>query len=84
MRDVQISRPTPRAQTHRSSLAGLELILLLGLALLSAGCTQPDHGYPLTPSQDHVRIPSLAPIVQTVMPAGPCLGGPKTGQDECW
>ena len=69
MRDARMGRPVGRVQAHRSSLAGLALILLLGLALLSMGCAQPDQGYPLTPSQDHVRIPSLAPVVQAVMPA---------------
>jgi long-chain acyl-CoA synthetase len=69
MRDVQISRPVRRVQTHGSSLVGLALILLLGLALLSTGCAQPDQAYPLTLSQDHVRLPSLAPVVQAVMPA---------------
>ena len=69
MRDARICRPVRRAETHRSSLAGLELILLLGFALASTGCTQPNEGYPLTPSQDHVRLPSLAPVVQSVMPA---------------
>jgi len=69
MRDARMGRPVGRVQTHRSSLAGLALILLLGLALLSMGCAQPDQGHPLTPSQDHVRIPSLAPVVQAVMPA---------------
>ncbi len=68
MRDARTSRPVGRVQTHRSSLAGLALVLSLGLALVSAGCTQPDQGYPLTPSQDPVRIPSLAPVVQAVMP----------------
>jgi serine protease Do len=69
MRDARMGRPVGRVQTHRSSLAGLALILLLGLALLSMGCAQPDQGHPLTPSEDHVRIPSLAPVVQAVMPA---------------
>ena len=69
MRDAPTSRPVGGVQPHRSSLAGFALILSLGLALLSAGCTQPDRGYPLTASQDHVRLPSLAPVVQAVMPA---------------
>jgi serine protease Do len=69
MRDAPTSRPVGGVQPHRSSLAGFALILSLGLALLSAGCTQPDQGYPLTASQDHVRLPSLAPVVQAVMPA---------------
>jgi hypothetical protein len=69
MRDAESSRPVGRVQAQRSSLAGLALILLLGLALLSTGCVQPDHGYPLSPPQNHVRLPSLAPVVRAVMPA---------------
>jgi hypothetical protein len=61
MRDAQISRPVGREQTRQSSLAGFALILLLGLALLSTGCAQPDQGYPLSPSENRVRLPSLAP-----------------------
>jgi serine protease Do len=44
------------------------LIFSLGLALMSAGCAQLDQGYPLSPSENHVRLPSLAPVVQAVMP----------------
>jgi len=69
MRDAPTSWPVGGVQPHRSSLAGIALILSVGLALLSAACTQPDHGYPLTASQDRVRLPSLAPVVQAVMPA---------------
>ena len=69
MRNARISRSVGRVQTHRSSLAELGLILSLGLALVSTGCVQPDQGYPLSPSQNHVRLPSLAPVVQAVMPA---------------
>ena len=69
MRDAPTSWPVGGAQPHRSSRAGFALILSLGLALLSTGCAQPDQGYPLTASQDHVRLPSLAPVVQAVMPA---------------
>jgi serine protease Do len=69
MRDAPISRPVGRAQSYGQIVVGFALILSLGLALLSVGCTQPDHGYPLTASQYHVRLPSLAPVVQAVMPA---------------
>ena len=69
MRDARTSRLVGRVQTRRSNLAGFALILSLGLALVSAGCAQPDRGSPLTPSQNHVLIPSLAPVVQAVMPA---------------
>ena len=69
MRDARTSRLVGRVQTRRSNLAGFALILSLGLALVSAGCSQPDRGSPLTPSQNHVLIPSLAPVVQAVMPA---------------
>ena len=69
MRVARTSRPVGRMQTQRSSLARSRLILLLALALLSAGCTQLDRDYPVAPSQDHARLPSLAPVVQAVMPA---------------
>ena len=69
-------------KTHRSSLAGLALVLSLGLALVSAGCTQPDQGYPLTPSQHPVRIPSLAPVVQAVMPAITALKRHRAGDAD--
>jgi S1-C subfamily serine protease len=70
MHDARTSRPVGRVQTRRRlSLARFTVCLSLGVALLSAGCTQADQGYPLSPSQDHVRIPSLAPVVQAVMPA---------------
>ena len=69
MRVARTSRPVGRMQTQRSSLAGSRLILLLALALLSAGCTPLDRDYPVAPSQDHARLPSLAPVVQAVMPA---------------
>ena len=69
MRDARISRPVGRVQTQRSSLTGLALILLLGVASLSMGCVQPDQGYPLGSSQNHVRLPSLAPVVRAVMPS---------------
>jgi hypothetical protein len=82
MRDARTSRPAGRVQTHRSSLAGLALVLSLGLALLSAGCTQPDQGYPLTPSQDPVRIPSLAPVLQAVMPAITALKRHRAGDAD--
>jgi serine protease Do len=69
MRDARIRQPVGRVQTRRSSLTGLALNLLLGVALLSTGCVQPDPGYPLRPSQNHVRLPSLAPVVRAAMPA---------------
>jgi len=69
MRDARISRAVRRVQTHRSSPAGITVFLSLGVALLSTGCVQPNQSYPLSLSQNHVRIPSLAPVVQAVMPA---------------
>ena len=69
MRDARTGRPVGRVQTYQSRLAGLGLILSLGPALLSTGCAQSDQGYRLGPSQDHVQLPSLAPIVHAVMPA---------------
>lgn len=69
MRDARTSRLVGRVRTRRSSLTGFAWTLSLGLALVSAGCAQPDRGSPLPPSEDHVRIPSLAPVVQAVIPA---------------
>jgi serine protease Do len=69
MRDARIIRPVRRKRNNRSSPAGLALILLLGLAIVSAGCAQSDQGYPLSLSPNHVPLPSLAPVVQAVMPA---------------
>src|SRR2546423_693847 len=69
MHDARIRRPVGRVQTQRSSLTGLALILLLGVAFLSTGCVKPDQSYPLSPSQNHVRLPSLAPVVRAAMPA---------------
>ena len=53
--------------TRRLSLLLFTVFLSLEVALLSTGCVRPDQGYPLSLSQDHVRIPSLAPVVQAVM-----------------
>ena len=58
-----------QAQTLRSSLARFAIVLTLGLALVSTSCVQSDQGNPLTASADGARIPSLAPVVQAVMPA---------------
>jgi S1-C subfamily serine protease len=69
MRDARTSRPVGRVQTRRSTLAGFAVILSLGTALVSAGCAQRDRDYLSTPSEDHIRLPSLAPVVQAVMPA---------------
>jgi hypothetical protein len=66
MRDARISGPVGRVPTHRGTLAGDALILSLGLASLSAGCVQPDQGYPLTPAESHVGLPSFAPVVQSI------------------
>jgi len=69
MRDARISRTVRRVHICRLSLALFSVFLSLGVALLSTGCVQPDQDYPLSLSQNHVRIPSLAPVVQAVMPA---------------
>jgi S1-C subfamily serine protease len=69
MRDTRISWLAGRVQILRHNLAGLALTLLFGLPLLSTGCVRPDQGFPLGPSQNHVWIPSLASVVQAVMPA---------------
>jgi len=69
MRDARTNRPIEQVQTRRSSLAGFVVTLALGLALVSAGCAPPNRTAPLAPSQDHVRLPSLAPVVQAVIPA---------------
>src|SRR6516162_5657488 len=69
MRDAQPSRPVGRAQSCRSRDTGFVLIVAIGLAFVSAGCTQPDSGFLSTPVQDHVQLPSLAPVVQAVIPA---------------
>jgi serine protease Do len=68
-RDARTSRRVGRAQIARSRLAGFALVAGLGLALGSVGCAQPDAGSPSAASQDHVRLPSLAPVVQAVIPA---------------
>jgi serine protease Do len=47
----------------------LALIVGLGLALASAGCTQADRSFSLTSSRQHIQLPSLAPVVQAVIPA---------------
>jgi len=49
-------------------LSGFASIVSLSLAMVSVSCTQPDRSYPLTPSQDHVLLPSLAPVMEAVMP----------------
>ena len=69
MRDARTHRPIEQVQTRRSSLAGFVVILALGFALVLAGCALPDRTTPLAPPQDHVRLPSLAPVVQAVIPA---------------
>jgi len=69
MHNARIRRPIGRMQAHRSTLSGFASILWLSLAIVTVSCTQPDRGYPLTPSQDHVLLPSLAPVVQAVLPA---------------
>ena len=49
------------------------------------GRTQADQGHHLAASEDQVRIPSFAPIVQAVMPAVvSCLRGEIAGQDDHW
>src|SRR6516225_6136307 len=65
---ARVTRAVGRRQTCRSILAGLGL-LSFGLVLPSAGYSQSDLGYPLPPSQDHVGIPSLAPVVEAVIPS---------------
>jgi len=47
----------------------LTLIVAFGLTLASVGCAQPDQTASLIPSQGHVQLPSLAPVVQAVIPA---------------
>jgi serine protease Do len=69
VRDAGTTRQFERAQTLRSSLARFVLVLTLGLALVPTSCVQPDQGRPWTGSEDPARIPSLAPVVQAVMPA---------------
>ena len=68
MHNARIRRPIGRMQAHRSTLSGFASIVWLSLAIVTVSCTQPDRGYPLTPSQDHVLLPSLAPVVQAVLP----------------
>jgi S1-C subfamily serine protease len=68
MRDARTSRRVGRAQIARSRLAGFALVAGFGLALGSVGCAQPDAGSPSAASQNHVRLPSLAPVVQAVIP----------------
>jgi len=60
MRDAPISRAVGRVHARRLNLARFTVFLSLGVALLSTGCVQPNHSYPLSLPQNHVRIPSLA------------------------
>src|SRR5215467_13632049 len=65
MRDEWTSR-----RVGRSSLTGSILtVAAFGLALALVGCSQTDRDSPLVPSQHHVQLPSLAPVVQAVIPA---------------
>ncbi|MBO0739745.1 MAG: trypsin-like peptidase domain-containing protein, partial [Alphaproteobacteria bacterium] len=61
MRDTRADWQNGRARAGRLRFAQFRLIVAFGLALGSAGCTeQPDH---------RVQLPSLAPVVQAVIPA---------------
>jgi hypothetical protein len=65
MRDEWTSR-----RIGRSSLIGFILtVVAFGLALALVGCSQADRDSPLVPSQHHIQLPSLAPVVQAVIPA---------------
>src|SRR6516225_2215891 len=63
---VPPSRLVKRTRSRRSNGIGFAVIVALGLALASAGFTQTNRDGPLTSAQDHVRLPSLAPVVQAV------------------
>jgi serine protease Do len=65
---ARVGRSDERKTRHRA-LRGFALIVVLGLTLGSVGWTQPDRGSSLAQSQDHARLPSLAPVVQAVIPA---------------
>jgi len=69
MSDAQSSCPVGRARSLGSNRTGLRVVVALGLALASAGFTQSNRDSPSASGQDHMRLPSLAPVVQAVIPA---------------
>src|SRR6516165_9274658 len=69
MSDAQSGCPVGRARSLGSNRTGLRVVVALGLALASAGFTQSNRDSPSASGQDHMRLPSLAPVVQAVLPA---------------
>jgi serine protease Do len=69
MHDTLVARSAAQPQTRRSTLTRLALLLSCALTSMLAGCAQSERGYPLLPSPDHVGMPSLAPVVEAVIPS---------------
>jgi serine protease Do len=69
MHDAQSRRPVGRARSRGLKRTGFAVIAALGLTLAAAGFTQSNRDLPSTSVQAHGRLPSLAPVVQAVLPA---------------